>query len=73
MGEIIIRYLNVPGKVNAVTVVDEEGDYNIYINPALSHEEQKKACDHELAHIKKNHFYNKKISVSQCETEAEDY
>ena len=72
MGEIIIRYLEVPGTVRAVTMVDEEGDYNIYVNPSLSHEEQRKACRHEMRHIKKNHFYNEKKSVSTCETEAEE-
>lgn len=69
MDDIICRYLPFPATVNAVTVLDDEGDFNIYINSSLSAAEQKKAFEHEKAHIIKNHFY-KDLPVPDCEREA---
>ena len=70
MNNYICRFIELPKRVNAVTVVDENGDYNIYINSRLSQEEQKKSFRHECLHIKKNHFYMDKC-VNMCEEEAE--
>ena len=69
MDEISCRIIELPPRVNAVTVVDENGDFNVYVNSRLSREEQVTAYDHERSHIIKNHFYRQK-SVSQCEWEA---
>ena len=70
MNDYICRFIDLPSKVNAITVVDENGDYNIYINEKLSDENKKKAFHHECKHIKNNHFFIKK-SVYECEKEAE--
>ena len=70
MNHFICRLIDLPSKINAVTVVDENGDYNIYINAKLSHEAQKASFQHECRHINKNHFYSDK-SVRECETEAD--
>lgn len=69
MDEVICRLIGLPAKVNAVTVVDDNGDFNIYINANLSYEEQKKAYRHETRHIRKNHFFTQK-AVKDCELEA---
>ena len=69
MDEIICRYADLPWRVNAVTIVDENGDFNVYVNTKLSFEAQRQAYDHECRHIKKNHFYHGK-PVSECEKEA---
>ena len=58
-----------PPRVNAVTVIDENGDFNVYVNSRLSVEEQQKAYKHECRHIKKDHFHSSK-SVEECEEEA---
>ena len=70
MDNIICRLMDLPGKVNAVTMVDENGDYNIYVNSHLSREEQRRAYRHEERHIYKGHFYTSK-AVSVCEREAD--
>ena len=70
MNEIICRYIEFPSKVNAVTVVDDNGDYNIYINSSLSYLERQKTFKHEIEHIKKSHFYREDKSVIECENEA---
>ena len=70
MDEIFCRYTNLPSRVNAVTVVDENGDFNVYINNNLSDEAQRAAFQHEKRHILKKHFYRYN-SVTECEQEAE--
>lgn len=69
MGEIILRYLDMPYSCKAFTATDENGDYNIYINAKLGIFEQEKAKQHELSHIQQNHFYSDK-SVIKCEIEV---
>ncbi len=58
MGEIFIRGLKLPLTVKGVTVLDSDGNYNVYINIMLSNETQSKAVKHEITHIKKEHFYD---------------
>jgi hypothetical protein len=47
-----------PYKVNGVTVEDEDGFYNVYINARLSYTAQREAIIHELTHIQRNDFYS---------------
>ena len=70
MGDIIIRLVNLPAAIRAYTLTDYNDDYNIYVNNALNSIEQQKAVDHELKHIKEDHFY-RDTPVSQDEQEAE--
>ena len=58
MGDIFIRGLVLPITVKGATVLDENGDYNVYINLSLSRDIQIKTKKHELKHIQKEHFYN---------------
>ncbi len=54
---MIIRKINLPVEVPGVTVLDENGDYNVYLNDRLSHDAQAEALRHEVEHIKQGHFY----------------
>ena len=56
MGEIIVRVIDMPEAVGAVTVVDENGDYNIYLNARRG--DLVREYMHELKHIQNNDFYN---------------
>lgn len=67
----ILRLAPLPARVNAVTVVDNNGDFNIYVNEALSIEEQRRAYRHELEHIRRIHLFVNK-PVEECEEEAGD-
>lgn len=69
MDDIVCRVIELPLRVNAVTVVDENGDFNIYVNAHLSPEDQRKAYLHERRHIKRHHFYVHK-PIDECEKEA---
>jgi len=67
MGEIFIRIIKIP--TPGVTVLDEDGNYNVYLSDELTYEERRKVADHEMEHIKREHFYQDK-PVEQCEREA---
>lgn len=69
MDNIIMRLIELPRRVNAVTVTDDDGDYNIYFNSRLSEHEVKKALRHEIKHITFNHLYDKR-TVADDETAA---
>lgn len=58
MDNIFIRNLELPPTINGVTVLDNEGDYNVYINTLLSYDTQQKTAKHEIRHIMKEHFYD---------------
>ncbi len=70
MGNVFVRLMpGLPVAVKGMTVRDEEGDYNVYINPAHAHAENLKAFDHELRHIR-NGDLDKEGSIEQMEGDA---
>lgn len=56
LDSLIVRQLDLPIGVNGITFLDENGDYNIYLNSRYSHDAQTKAFRHEIAHIIQGHF-----------------
>ena len=71
MESIIVRGIELPPKIKGVTVIDGEGDYNVYINTLLSPDAQKRAQKHELTHIIKDHFYNyDPVIINEMEANA---
>ncbi len=60
---IIVRYIPLPVSVRAFTIPDASGDYNIYINDALSSEQQRKSYEHEALHIKNGDFFRDETAV----------
>jgi len=70
MDEILIRDFELPDDVKAITITDENCDYNVYVNSSLRRNERNAAINHELAHIKKQHFACDEITLNQLENEA---
>lgn len=67
MGDIFIRFVSFPTlRVYGATALDENGDYNIFIDERLSNEKKLETYKHEVLHIKKSHF---DASVSAKEAE----
>lgn len=66
MSEVFVRLRDMPVKINGMTILDADGNYNVYINSRLSCDDQRKAYEHELEHIHRDDFYN---SLSIQETE----
>lgn len=65
--EYCIRYIDLPLTTKGMTVEDQNGFFNIYINQNLSVEQQNEAIAHELKHINRGDFDNKK-SLREAET-----
>lgn len=60
MEDIIVRVVPLPDKVRGATVLDENGDYNIYLNDNLSPTQRKRSYEHELFHILNNDFFSER-------------
>lgn len=58
MDEVIVRLQDMPTKMKGVTLLDESGDYNVYINSRLSADSQREVLNHEMLHIRRDDFYN---------------
>lgn len=68
MDENYIRIIDLPSTVHGVTVRDEDGNYNIYINSSLSADARKRAIEHELKHINRGDFEDICADISDLET-----
>jgi len=55
---IFVRMIPLPIAVRAVTLPNDDGTFDIYINENLPEELQHRALTHELEHIRRDHFYN---------------
>lgn len=58
MNDYFLRIVRLPRRVEGVTVVNNDGTFSIYLNELLSEEERRETLDHELRHIRLEHFYN---------------
>ena len=56
--DIYIRFIPLPPKVEGITHPNNDGTFSIYINCNACKEQQKLTINHELMHIKKDHFYD---------------
>ena len=56
MGDIFVRYIQLPPSVHGFTILDNDSNYNIYLNSTFSCENNQKTLEHELDHIKNNDF-----------------
>lgn len=67
--DYFVRYIDLPLKVDGVTLPNDDGTFDIYINARHSAEHQEAVLVHELWHIMHDHFYNEQ-PVADCEREA---
>ena len=58
MEEVYVILVRLPSTIYGVTVKDENGDYNVYINSNLSVSAQNRALEHEMKHIERGDFYS---------------
>lgn len=70
MSEIICRIVDLPYHIGGMTVLDEDGNCNVYINARLSFRAAQYVYQHELQHIKRGHFWSSK-PLYLIEKEAE--
>lgn len=60
MSNIIVRIIDLPCTVRGYTALDDEGDYNIYLNARLNSVQQTDAYNHEMIHIVRNDWSDTK-------------
>ena len=53
-----VRFLALPSSVEGVTLPNNDGTYDVYINSVLPVEKRREALAHELSHIRFDHLYN---------------
>jgi len=58
MNDVFIRQVDMPSRVKGMTVLDEDGNYNIYINDRLSHYARIETLQHEMRHVSNRDHYN---------------
>lgn len=65
--DYIVRYVSLPMHVHGMTVMDENGFYNVYINSDQSEEIQRAAYEHELKHLERDDFSKRDIPLELVE------
>lgn len=58
MADIFVRYVSFPRSVRGVTMPNDDTTFSVYINDRLDERTQRETYEHELAHIRLNHFYD---------------
>ena len=66
---IYVRMIALPEAVKAVTLPNDDGTFDVYINANLPELLQNRALEHELRHIRMDHFYNED-PITKNEEEA---
>jgi Zn-dependent peptidase ImmA (M78 family) len=69
MDNVFVRLDSMPAKIKGYVVLDENGDYNVFINKDLNYEQQMKALAHEIVHIDNAHL-RVQLPIIDCENEA---
>ena len=57
MTDYYVRQIPLPVRVEGVTLPNDDGSFDIYINARLSPARQQETLEHELRHIRHEHFY----------------
>ncbi len=72
MTEHYVRLVELPRTVEGVTVPNDDGSLDIYINSLLSPQRRREVLEHELAHIRREHFYlDMPLSLMERQAEGE--
>lgn len=70
MNCIFIKGAELPAKVRGAVAMVQD-DFFVYVNTVLSPECQQRAAQHELRHIKRDHFYNQEpVVVNELEAQG---
>ena len=64
-----VAYLPFPDTVRGCVHLCDDGSYIIGINQALTDQERRKVLQHELEHIKRDHFHDPR-TIEKIEAEA---
>lgn len=65
-----VRLVPLPASIDGVTVPNDDGTFDIYLNANQCEARQQDRLQHEIKHIIEDHFYQENKTVSQLEQEA---
>lgn len=65
-----VRLVPLPASVDGVTVPNDDGTFDIYLNANLCEARQQDRLQHEIKHVLEDHFYQEQKSVAQLECAA---
>lgn len=65
-----VRLVPLPATIDGVTLPNDDGTFDIYINATHSETHQQDSLQHEINHIMDDHFYQETRSVAALEAEA---
>ena len=68
-----VRLVSLPATIDGVSVPNDDGSFDIYINSDLCEARQQECLEHELEHIRKDHFYQETEPVARLELEAKKH
>jgi len=69
LNEVIVRQVKLPLFIKGQVLLDEDSDYNIYINSEYPIDVQADVLTHELRHVDRGDF-DSKLSVIDLERET---
>ena len=69
--EYYVRLVALPPQIEGVSIPNNDGSFDIYINNVLSPSRRDKTLRHELNHIIDDHFYRDDLTVGEIESAAE--
>lgn len=67
-----VRYIEFPMTVRGVTVPNDDGTFDIYINSLLCERKREDCLKHEIRHIMQDHFYDDVTSIGEIEQMADE-
>ena len=70
MTDTYVRLVSLPTRVEGVTLPNDDGSFDIYINSRLSPLRQQETLEHELRHIRHEHFYLD-MDIARMERQAD--
>lgn len=69
--DYFVHVVSLPAAIDGVTVPNDDGTFDVYLNSNQPEAVQKRWLRHEVAHILSDHFY-KALDVAEMERQAED-
>jgi hypothetical protein len=69
--DVFVRLVPLPAGAQALVLPNDDLTYDVYVNSNICRAKQEKALDHELKHIKKDHFRSC-LPIWQIESEADE-
>ena len=64
--DYFVRLVDLPVSIGGAVTPNNDGTYSIYINSRLAADQQQKALEHEIDHIRYEDFYNE-LPIEVCE------